>query len=430
MKQIKKILTILTVSSSLLAPFSIEAFSASVKSAGMADAVTAHPIDSMAGAYNPAGMAFVGRRIDAGVHWKQQLGRTTITGNENQIPIVAQDTDGSFNAFKTKDSYPFNLSGNWTFGACDQFSLGVIAYEREYFKTGYNRTFLLLGTSHLGFEYLHNTAGLNFAWRFNDCHAIGVTLNYHFQRLKVNGLENFDNDTFSSHPGYVTNRGYDYSTGWGVTLGYYGRFFKCVDVGITYQPEGYMSCFHRYKGLIADKGKFDTPEKLSCGIAYHVNKQLTLTADAEYYAWADVRMFDNPINPNLSLSLLPDYAHFKLGEKDGAGFGWQDQTFFRFGAEWRMNRCWTFRAGYRYARDPIPRSQSLLNMLTMDIIQNVTTVGVTWKYNPCNEISAYYAYGFESSQTGKDAIPAFFGGGDVRLKLRQSAMGLSWGRIF
>ena len=52
-----------------------------------------------------------------------------------------------------------------------------------------------------------------------DFLALGVAVDWQIQRIKVNGLENFANPLFSSHPRRVTDNGYSYSHGVTATIG-------------------------------------------------------------------------------------------------------------------------------------------------------------------------------------------------------------------
>ena len=71
----------------------------------------------------------------------------------------------------------------------------------------------LLGTSKLGLEVIQEIAGVVGAVRF-DCHSFGVAINLAVQRFSVTGLEAFAaNPGFSVDPNFVTNKGYNYSTG-------------------------------------------------------------------------------------------------------------------------------------------------------------------------------------------------------------------------
>jgi long-chain fatty acid transport protein len=125
----------------------------------------------------------------------------------------------------------------------------------------------------------------------------------------------------------------------------------------------------------------------------------------------------------------------KLGSKSGSGFGFRDQWYYRVGAEWRWNDCWSFRAGYRYARALPRKSQTAVNALDCDCVQEFLTLGATYTYNCQIELSALYAYGFKHKVHGKNSIPpgpppGGLGGGEADLTEQKYALALALGYLF
>lgn len=392
---------------------SADALLASVKTFGMAATGVAYPQDALVGAFNPAGHAEIGDRLDAGITWAHDTGHTRIKGNLNP------SLNGKYKAFKTKDFYVPDFGINKSFGCDCNWALGFIVYNRNFNKTTYNRPFVLLGTSNAGSEYLHQTVSPVLAYKINDCHSVGISVNYQVQRLKVNGLQNFDNALRSVSPGKVTNRGYDWSTGWGVTIGWLWHIMPELTFGLTYQPETEMRDFKKYKGFVAHKGDFNIPTSVSTGLAWRFMECATIAFDVQYYAWKDIDSLHNP--------LLHDGVLELLGSKHGPGFGFRSQFYYRLGIDYALMDNLTIRAGYRTTNGPVRRSQTVVNILTQDVVNNFLTVGATYIWDECNEFSTFFAYGFENKIKGKDSIPAAFGGGEADLTARKFAFGLSWG---
>ena len=180
-----------------------------------------------------------------------------------------------------------------------------------------------------------------------------------------------------------------------------------------------MRKFKEYEGFLID-GRINIPEKIGAGIQIDPLPCLTVCFDWEYIQWSRVR--------SLHRSLLPGVLISKLGESDGPGFGFRNQNYYRVGAEYRLDERWTVRAGYRHAISPIRASQAAVNSLVDDLVEDFVTVGATWQYNYCNEISGFFAWGFQKSIRGENSIPFVpFGGGSVRLTEQKYAIGLSWG---
>lgn len=407
-----------------------EAILASVKSTGMAATAIAHPLDALVGAYNPAGMVEVGDRFDLGAYWVRENGHAKATGSLN--PAL----DGTFDSFMTKNFYAGDFGINKTFCSeicCQQveWSLGLVAYNRNFQKTTYKHALPLLGTSKPGLEYAHVTIAPTLAVKVNECHSLGIAFNIQVERLKVNGIQNFDNALLSSSPGDVTNRGYNYSTGFTPTIGWLWHINDCLDFGLTYQPKTSMPKLKKYQGFVAQHGRLDIPQKIGAGIAWNFIPCATVAFDVEYIGWSQCKALSN--------KLLSSGDHFEqLGTSKGSGFGFRNQLYYRIGLEYALNECWTVRAGYRWVRCPFNNTQTAVNLLTDDCVESVFTCGATWNYDECNEISGLFAYGFNNTVKGKDSVPValdttppvVLGGGNIDLKESKFAVGLSWGHKF
>lgn len=390
-----------------------EAIFASAKSTGMAATSISYPIDSLAGAYNPAGIASVGNRFDLEGAWVHDTGHADIRDN-----LLGQLVNGHHEGMSTKNMVPigFGLSKTWNINCDWDIAAGLILYNRNFQKTTYEDPIALFGTSKPGLEYLHETLSPIIAIKLYDSHTIGISANLQVERIKVNGLENFDNIFRSVAPGHVTNRGYGYSHGWGLTVGYYGQFTDQLSIGLTYQPETKMSRITKYQGFLAEHGRLNVPRKIGAGIAYRFTPCFVLAFDVEQIHWKPIKSLSNRFP-----------APRRLGSSRGPGFGFVDQWYYRIGLEWRFEECWTARLGYRHANPLIRKSQTAVNALTLDTVQDFFTAGLTWDINPCNELSIVGAYGVANKVKGKNSIPLAFGGGEVDLKEQKFAIGIAWG---
>lgn len=410
-----------------------EAIAASVKTFGMAATGVAYPLDALAGAYNPAGHVEIGDRLDLGVHWVHERGHATIKGNALAPPFPV--LNGKYQGFKTKDFYSPDFGINKRLGCCDEWAVGLVIYNRNFSKTTYNRPFPLFGTSNPGLEYLHETITPVLAYKLNECHNFGIGVNFMVERLKVNGLENLArspsalNPLGSIHPTRVTNKGYDYSTGWSFILGWQWHILDNLTFGLTYQPKTPMRKLKKYEGFLS-RGRLDIPPMYSAGIAWNVWDCVTVAFDVQRYQWDQIRALHNP--------LLHDGRIELLGSRHGPGFGFRNQTFYRVGIDWRLTEDLSVRAGFRHGNAPIRRSQTVVNQLTLDCVEDFVTAGATYQLNCANEVSAYFAYGFEKKIKGKNSIPPGipivnpfipfgFGGGEADLVEQKFAFGLAWG---
>lgn len=428
---LKKSLGIGATAAAMLLTAESHAFLAGVKAIGMAGVGVAYAQDAYAGAYNPAGILDVRNRFDVSFDWVRDDGHIKVRGNHFVVPVPpgarAPAINGKYHAFRTHDAFNLDFGINQRFCAtCGDYSLscavGFVAYNRDYQKTGLSRPLILIGTTKQGMEYAHETFAPVFAFRINDCHTFGVSIDVHVQRLSQTGLQNLDDISRTIAPGKLTHRHYDYSAGVGATIGWRWQALECLSFGVTYRPRTTMSRFHKYKGFLAGHGRLNIPTKWAGGVAYRFLPCATLAFDVEWLDWKNIKSLHQPFVPSDPLA--------RFGSKNGPGFGFRNQTFYRVGLDYQYNDCLTLRVGFRHANAFVRRSQTAPNLLDCDVVQDFLTCGFTYAHDCHNEFSMFYAYGFRFEIKGKNSVPASFGGGNVDLEENKFALGLSWGYIF
>lgn len=391
-----------------------EALFTGVKGMGMANAVAAHPLDTMVARYNPAGLSFVGNRWDLGVHWVKNIGKSIYSGNAN--------VGGSFDSHHTWDNLFIPEFGvNQDTCNC-LFTWGFVFYNCDFTKTTFNDPNAIFGTKKPGLEYLHYVAGPTGTVRFGTDHALGITLDIHGHRIKADGLENFANDTYSKHRHRVTDEGYGYSVGGGFTVGWFSKVSHCVSLGLSWSPKVEMQRINDYKGLIAKRGKLDIPQRFIGGIAIEMLDNFTIAFDVEHLGYNGVSALTHDFMSNIE--------HKRLGSDEGPGLGWRDQTVFRLGLDWVLDHGYALRLGYWHSRTPVKGSQTLVNTLVPNIVEHWLTWGGSYQCGLCNEFSFYGGYGFRNTVHGKDSISASFGGGEVDLREEKWMAGFTWGRRY
>ncbi|GEM_PF-1773527 len=393
------------------------AFLASMKHTGMAGSGVAYPQDAESGAYNPALISLVGDRMDVGLSPIYTRGYTEIQGSPN--PALNQ----------TYDAYTKHWVFNPHFGITKSFcncklpiTFGFVVYNNaDIAYTKYSEVLPLLGTSPVRLSYIQENFSPMIAIRLNKCHSIGIAFNTIVQRLKVNGLENFDSPMFSSVPGKVTNNGADIETGHGLTFGWTGKILPGVRLGVSYSPKTKILPFRKYQGFIAQKGHINAPTRWWGGAAIRWTEKLVTTTDVIWEGWNAIRSLHNPLNVLGS----------KLGDDNGSGFGWRDRTYYRFGVEYRATPCLEVRMGFRHARTTISPEATAVNLLVNECIEDFITSGFTYRFKPNMELNFFYAHGLKHTVRGENSIPVIpFGGGEVNLTQGRDAFGFGLGYCY
>ena len=154
---------------------------------------------------------------------------------------------------------------------------------------------------------------------------------------------------------------------------------------------------------------------------------LTLTADVQRIEYSGVKSVGNAIGQL--------FAGNAFGSGDGPGFGWKDVTVVKLGVSYDI-ADWTLRAGYSHASQPVPKGQTLLNILAPGVVQDHVSLGATWRQGKAGELSVAYTHAFRTTLRGSGSIPpgapqdGGFGGGEADVHLAEDILGVAWGWKF
>lgn len=399
-----------------------------MKAKGMAGASTAMAHDSIGGATNPASMVWLGSRVDLGLDWfspKRDAERSgalaPFTGANGKVE------SGSENFFIPEGGYNQMLGSDLSLGVSVYGNGGMnTTYPQGSFQCpspgGFVPANMLCGSGELGVDLMQLIVAPTVAYKVSADHAIGVSLLLGYQRFKASGLQAFQG--ISSAPGSVTNNGYDSSTGFGMRVGYQGQVAPGLTLGAAYAPKMNMGRFDKYKGLFAEGGDFDIPSHYSVGVAWRPVAAVTLAFDAGRINYGDVASVSNP-----SSNQAP------LGAANGPGFGWKDIDVYKLGVAWALSDTLTLRAGYNKGDNPISGSDVSFNILAPGVMTTHYTAGFTWGMSRESEITAMLMIAPRQTVSGGSLFnsPAFFGpgnGGSETIGMRQTSIGLAWGRKF
>ncbi len=393
-----------------------------IKAKGMAGVGIALPQDALAAATNPAGMAWVGNRVDVGLDWFKPNRSSEIVGNGGVPPFGVPSLDGRFDG-NGRSSFLIP-----EFGLNRMISPALSAGVTVYGNGGMNTTYetspfaRMGGSSPAGVDLTQLFVSPTIAYKFLPRHSVGVSLNLAYQTFAASGLAPFGQFGLSSDPTRLSNNGHDDSTGWGVRIGWTGQVTDAITLGATYQSKTKMSRFDKYAGLFAEQGRFDIPANYGLGIAAKVLPGVVVAADVQKIEYSGVPAVANPLS-NL-------FGGARLGEANGPGFGWRDMTVVKLGASWDVRPNLVLRGGLSHGRQPIPASETFFNILAPGVIETHLTLGATWTLANGHEVSLAYMHGFKKTVNGSGSIPPTFGGGNANLTMDQNALGIAYGIRF
>ncbi len=256
-------------------------------------------------------------------------------------------------------------------------------------------TFLDQTTNQTGVNIEQMFGNLSFAYKLGCNHSIGVAGIAGWQRFRANGLTNFSN--FSSDPNNLTGDENSSVFGFGFKLGYQGKITEDVSFGAAFQSKIYMSEFDRYKGLFAQSGDFDVPASWQVGFAF-TPENWKFLVDLKQIMYSDVKSIANPMLPNLMTA--------KLGDEEGAGFGWKNIYIMKFGVMYSGLCGWDFMAGYSLGQNPVKEANVMFNILAPAVIEQNITFGVSKNIAKNHEITVAFMYAPENTVTGVNPMEA------------------------
>jgi long-chain fatty acid transport protein len=397
-----------------------------IRAKGMGGASVAMTEDSMGGANNPAGMVWVGSRVDVGMDLFSP--RRDATRSDAGFPTLNGSVDSDSKHFLVPElGYNRMLGSDMSVGITVYGNGGMNTnYPQGDFNCGGGPANMLCGSGNLGVDLMQLVVAPTIAYKLNSQHSVGASLLLGYQQFKAYGLQAFDNapgfPPFTGAPGSVTNNGYARSHGFGIRLGYLGRLSNSLTVGAAFAPKMNMSRFDAYKGLFADNGDFDIPGHYALGLAFTPTPAVTVALDYQRINYSGVGSVGNPSS-----------VQAPLGAPGGPGFGWKDINVVKLGVQWRATNAWTLRAGYNRGDNPVSGADVTFNILAPGVMKQHYTAGFSWAMNASDELSGSLMLAPRQSVSGASLFNAVMGpgaGGNETVRMRQTAIGLAWSHKF
>lgn len=233
----------------------------SIKNKGLAGAGAALPHDSIVTAMNPAGIAFVGNRIDFGLSFFNPNREYTVKGQPSGFPGtfgLAPGTVESDSKWFIIPAIGFNKILN------EKHALGISLFGNGGMNTDYD-TNTFGGSKSTGVDLSQLFIAPTYAIKVHPKHSLGVSFVLAYQSFEARGLEAFG--MFSRSPKHLTNNSHENSFGYGARIGYLGEVLPSLFLGASYQTRIWMDELKDYEGLFAEQGDFDIPQTWTIGLA-------------------------------------------------------------------------------------------------------------------------------------------------------------------
>jgi long-chain fatty acid transport protein len=360
---------------------------------------------------NPAALVQIGKSFEIGLNAFMPSREYTITGNPSGMPGTFGLTPGTVESESNFFPVPY-LGANWAIGNNQAF--GFTIYGNGGMNTDYpTRTFYDQSSETTGVNLAQLFMNVNYAYEFAEKHSIGVSAIVGYQYFEALGLASFG--PFSSASGSLTDNGVDNNFGIGFKLGYLGEIASGFTFGVNYQSRVQMGPFEDYAGLFAEQGDFDVPAALTVGLAYDLSEDFTILFDVRHIWYSTINAVANPFDsqalppaflnpggdPNNPMDYTPNPNHVPLGDDAGSGFGWEDMTAFKIGAEYRGIEGLMLRGGYSYGSQPIPETEVLFNILAPGVVEHHIALGLSKEIGAKgNQLHFAVSYALSNTVTG------------------------------
>ena len=403
-----------------------------VQSMSMGGTGIASGTDSLSAGTNPANLSWVGMRGDFDfILFNPNRSAKTNFGSGGIATTNWVESDANLFEFPNM---------GFAMPMTNRLAIGMAVLANGGMNTTYRTNFYASSipggaptNSTIGIDLMQMLIPLSVSFKPTDHQSVGFSVIPALQRFRARGLQTFQAFGISSDNQHLTNQGAQLSYGWGARIGWIGHFLhNKVDLGATYATKIYMSKLGGYKGLFAGGGSFDIPANYGVGLALHPNENWTLAFDITRIMYDGVASVSNlgPTYAGGEPNILPGACSgatppsWCLGTPGGLGFGWQNQTVYKFGVAYQLNPQWTLKAGYNYGKSPIPNTQIAFNTLAPAVVEQHYSAGFTWK-SPDSplEVSGFYMRVPNNTQCGTNLQIITSG----CIKMDQNYLGVSLG---
>lgn len=324
---------------------------------GMGGASIATGESALAPAMNPAGIAFTGDRLDVG------FGVVVLNGGAEDHGVLYRQSTGF--APMPEFGYVKEISPSLVFGVAS-WSAGAMSNYPNSFGS-------IPGNSKSYGDAIFSHLAPTVAFRFgsNGANAVALSAVGALSTVRVDGIE--------AQTG-LSNRGRDWSPGYGFRLGWMSQISSQFSVGAFYASPVHYQPWSAYSGILANGGRFEEPEQYGLGIAFRPEPSWLLAFDWVRFNYGKTKILGNPVN----FSAPP-------GSGNASGFGFSDINAYRFGVQYDVNDHLAVRAGIELSNQLATSDNTALVYLAPVTQTRTYTLGATYRIDRQNEISLVYA---------------------------------------
>jgi long-chain fatty acid transport protein len=272
----------------------------------------------------------------------------------------------------------------------------------------------------------------SFASKLSETSSWGASIIVAVQSLELKGLAGFAANTESVKLGgqanNLTNNGADWAIGGGLKLGYLAALTDTITIGISGQSKMYMTDHDDYTDVLTNTDSLDIPATATVGLTWAVTPKSKFLLDYQYIWYASIETLGNDDKVFGIGCGVQNNTDTCVGGPDGPGFGWNNMGIVKVGWEWEANPEWTWRVGYSHGNQPIPRTQTVFNILSPATIEDHVTFGFTKTTGKDSEVnfSAMYAPKASVSGTSSNSGVPGVSLAPVTLEMQQYQLEASW----
>lgn len=390
---------------------------------GMGGAAVGNPQNTTTLMTNPAAGSFVADGYDVGLEiFKPDRSATSnLPAGTGSPGGVTYSGNGKSSFLIPEAAYKKDIG---------KYSLGISAYGNGGMNTKYKKSPMFpTGNPLHPFAPMNGGAdsatGINLEQLFiapaistklNDKHSVGLAVNLVMQKFTARGIGAFQGDP-RANPNELrafNNPGSSTATGIGAQLGWMGKLNDNFTVGASYRFKTKMSSFKKYKGLFADGGKLDVPAALTIGASAKVSSRMIVALDIQRIYYSDVTAMGNGFD-----------TQGRFGDKNGPGFGWEDQTIYKLGVKTQATPKLAITAGYNYGKAPLDSKDTFFNVLAPATSEEHLSLGFEYALNKSSSIVGSYTHTFANKIKGDLAHRQPFD-----LDMEQDAAGIGYSKRF